>query len=154
MQLQIGDLAPDFTLLSDKNENVSLKNLRGKKVIVYFYPKDNTPGCTQQACDFRDALADFIKKDTVILGISKDSPTRHQKFKDKYLLPFTLLADENGDICEAYGVINKKSLFGKTFLGIQRSTFLIDEKGIIRALWRKVKVAGHIKQVLDETGQS
>jgi peroxiredoxin Q/BCP len=153
MQLQIGDLAPDFTLVSDQNENISLKNLRGKKVIVYFYPKDNTPGCTKQACDFRDALSEFIKKDMIILGISKDSPLRHQKFKDKYLLPFTLLTDENGDICEAYGVIDKKSLFGKTFLGIQRSTFLIDENGFIRAMWRKVKVTGHIKQVLDETGQ-
>lgn len=150
MPLKIGDPAPDFTLHSDSNEPVSLKNLHGKKIVLYFYPKDNTPGCTKEATDFRDAIQDFTDKNTVILGISKDSPAKHQKFKQKYQLPFTLLADENGDICETYGVINKKSLFGKTFLGIQRSTFLIDEQGIIQAIWRKVKVNCHIKQVLDE----
>jgi peroxiredoxin Q/BCP len=154
MTLQVGDVAPDFTLPSDKNEKISLQSLRGKMVIVYFYPKDNTPGCTKQACDFRDALPDFITRDAVILGISKDSPKHHQKFKEKYLLPFPLLADENGDVCEAYDVINKKSLFGKTFLGITRSTFLIDEKGIIRAIWRKVKVPGHVQQVLNEANQT
>ncbi len=154
MSLQIGDQAPDFTLPTDCNENVTLHNLRGKKVILYFYPKDNTPGCTKQACDFRDALPDFIMKDTIILGISKDSPTHHEKFKQKYLLPFPLLTDESGNVCEAYGVINKKSLFGRTFLGIQRSTFLIDENGIIRAIWRKVKVPGHVQQVLHETSQA
>jgi peroxiredoxin Q/BCP len=154
MSLQIGDQAPDFTLLSDKNENVSLRDLRGKKVIIYFYPKDNTPGCTKQACDFRDALPDFITKDTIILGISKDNPSRHDKFKKKYMLTFPLLADESGDVCSAYDVLSKKSLFGRTFLGIQRSTFLIDEKGVIRAIWRKVKVPGHVQQVLDETSQS
>lgn len=151
MTLAIGDKAPDFTLLSDQNKPLSLKDFRGKKVILYFYPKDNTPGCTKQACDFRDSMPQFAKTDAVILGISKDSVARHNKFKQKYDLPFTLLADENADVCEAYGVINKKSLFGKTFLGIQRSTFLIDEKGIIRAIWRKVKVPGHIEQVLHET---
>jgi len=150
MTLKIGDQAPDFTLLSDQHQQTSLKNFRGKKVILYFYPKDNTPGCTREACDFRDNLQNFSKKNTEIIGISKDSIEKHQKFKQKYTLPFTLLADENGDICEAYGVINKKSLFGRSFLGIQRSTFLIDEKGIIRAIWRKVKVNGHSQQVLDE----
>src|SRR5580698_8873296 len=149
MTLKIGDQAPDFTLPTDEGMPLSLHSLKGKKVILYFYPKDNTPGCTREACDFRDSLAQFSEK-AVVLGISKDSPERHQKFKQKYMLPFTLLADENGDVCEAYGIINKKSLFGRTFLGIQRSTFLIDEKGIIRAIWRKVKVTGHIKQVLDE----
>lgn len=148
--VQIGDKAPDFTLLSDANKKISLKDFRGKKVILYFYPKDNTPGCTRQACDFRDEFAAFNKHDAVILGISKDGLKNHEKFKSKYQLPFTLLSDENGDVCSAYGVLNKKSLFGRTFLGIQRSTFLIDEKGIIRALWRKVNVNGHIKQVLDE----
>ncbi len=153
MALKAGDQAPDFTLPSDQNNPVSLKDFRGKKVILYFYPKDNTPGCTREACDFRDSLAQFSNQNTVVLGISKDNPERHQKFKQKYVLPFTLLADENGDVCEAYGIINKKSLFGRTFLGIQRSTFLIDEKGIIRAIWRKVKVQGHTKQVLDELNQ-
>lgn len=150
MTLKIGDKAPDFTLPSDENKPITLSDFQGKKVILYFYPKDNTPGCTREACDFRDSLAQFANKNTVIIGISKDSPARHQKFKQKYLLPFTLLADENGDVCEAYGIINKKSLFGRTFLGIQRSTFIIDEQGIIRAIWRKVKVAEHIKQVLHE----
>ena len=154
MVLQIGDQAPDFTLLADNNENISLRDLRGKKVILYFYPKDNTPGCTKQACDFRDALPDFATEDSIVLGISRDNTSRHQKFKTKYLLPFPLLTDDNGDVCTAYDVLSKKSLFGRTYIGIQRSTFLIDENGIIRAIWRKVKVSGHVKQVLDETSQS
>ena len=150
MTLQIGDMAPDFTLPDETEKNVTLSKLRGKKVVLYFYPKDNTPGCTKEACDFRDHFAAFKKDDTLVFGISKDSAKAHTKFKDKYSLPFTLLVDANADVCEAYGVINKKSLFGKTFLGIQRSTFLIDEKGIIRAIWRKVKVSGHVEQILDE----
>jgi peroxiredoxin Q/BCP len=153
MVLQVGDFAPEFTLPTDKNEKISLQSLRGKMVILYFYPKDNTPGCTKQACDFRDALPEFITREAVILGISKDSPKLHQKFKAKHMLPFPLLADENGDVCEAFGVINKKSLFGKTFLGVQRSTFLIDEKGVIRAIWRKVRVPGHVRQVLEQVLQ-
>jgi peroxiredoxin Q/BCP len=153
MSLKIGDIAPDFTLPDDNNEPVSLQSLRGKKVILYFYPKDNTPGCTKQACDFRDSLQNFTRSDAHVFGISKDSARQHQKFKEKYQLPFTLLTDTNADVCEAYGVINKKSLFGKTFLGITRSTFLIDETGKIRSIWRKVKVAGHVQQVLDEAQQ-
>ena len=150
MSLQIGDSAPPFALVSDKNEQISLNDFKGKKVILYFYPKDNTPGCTQQACDFRDDLNQFAAHNANVIGISRDNPERHQKFKQKYTLSFPLLADINGDVCEIYGIINKKSMFGRTFLGIQRSTFLIDEQGIIRAIWRKVKVNGHIKQVLDE----
>lgn len=150
MTLTIGDKAPDFTLYSDENQQVSLKDFQGKKILLYFYPKDNTPGCNKEACGFRDNIAHFSDKNVVILGVSKDSPSRHQQFKTKFSLPFTLLSDESGDICEAYGVIDKKSLFGRTFLGIKRSTFLIDEKGIIRAIWRNVKVSGHSKQVLDE----
>ncbi len=150
MSLQLGDAAPDFTLQNHQGETISLHDLRGKKVILYFYPRDNTPGCTKQACDFRDARSEFNTRDAVILGISKDSVKSHQKFKEKYQLPFPLLADESGEVCIAYGVINKKSLFGNTFLGIQRSTFLIDENGIIRAIWRKVKVPGHVQNVLHE----
>jgi peroxiredoxin Q/BCP len=150
MIIQIGDNAPDFTLVSDENKTISLKDFRGKKIVLYFYPKNNTPGCTREACDFRDNNISLTKKNTEILGISKDTPKSHQKFKQKYNLPFPLLADENGDVCQAYGVINKKSLFGNIFFGIQRSTFLIDENGIIRAIWRKVKVDGHSQQVLDE----
>jgi len=149
MTLEIGDQAPQFTLPTDQNQMVSLKNYRGQKVILYFYPKDDTPGCTREACDFRDATTQFSKQNTVVFGISKDKPTKHQKFREKYQLPFTLLSDENGDVCEAYGVIDKKSLFGNTFLGITRSTFLIDEEGIIRQIWRKVKVTGHVEKILE-----
>jgi thioredoxin-dependent peroxiredoxin len=153
MSLNIGDKAPDFTLMSDGDEEISLSKLSGRKVILYFYPKDNTPGCTREACDFRDQFNVLKKHNVEVFGVSKDSAKAHSKFKEKYDLPFTLLVDSNADVCEAYGVINKKSLFGKTFLGIQRSTFLIDEKGIIRALWRKVKVPGHVEQVIHELKQ-
>ena len=150
MALAIGDKATDFTLPDENENNITLSKLHGKKVVLYFYPKDNTPGCTKEACDFRDTFTTFKKNDALVFGISKDSAKAHTKFKEKYALPFSLLVDNNADVCEAYGVINKKSLFGKTFLGIQRSTFLIDEKGIIRAIWRKVKVPGHVEQVLEE----
>lgn len=149
MTLKIGDKAPLFTLPTDSNELLSLQNLKGKNVILYFYPKDDTPGCTKEACDFRDSFP-LLKDNVVILGISKDSPASHQKFKQKYDLPFTLLSDKDAKVCEAYGVINPKSMFGKTFLGIQRSTFLIDENGIIQRIWRKVKVPQHVEAVLNE----
>lgn len=151
MLINIGDAAPDFTLQTDQEKEITLSKLRGKKVVLYFYPKDNTPGCTKEACDFRDHFAQFKKQSVEVFGISKDNAKNHTKFKEKYSLPFTLLVDDNADVCEAYGVINKKSMFGKTFLGIQRSTFLIDEEGIIRAIWRKVKVPGHVEQVLNES---
>lgn len=154
MTLKVGDKAPHFKLPTDEGQMLSLESLHGKKVILYFYPKDNTPGCTREACDFRDSLAQFAEKNTVVLGVSKDSVAKHKKFKEKYALPFTLLADENGDVCEAYGALNKKSMFGKTFLGIERRTLLIDEAGIIRAIWPKVKVTDHIKKVLNELNQS
>jgi thioredoxin-dependent peroxiredoxin len=151
MQLNIGDKAPDFTLETDAGNKITLSKLRGKKVVLYFYPKDNTPGCTKEACDFRDNFAKFKTRGIEIFGISKDNAKNHIKFKEKYALPFTLLVDSNADVCEAYGIINKKSLFGKTFLGIERATFLIDEKGMISAIWRKVKVRGHVEQVLNES---
>lgn len=151
MTLKIGDLAPDFLLPTDlENKEVKLSELRGKKVVLYFYPKDDTPGCTKEACDFRDHFDRFLSQDVQVFGISKDSTKKHAKFKTKYNLPFTLLVDAHADVCEAYGVVNKKSMFGKTFLGIERSTFLIDEQGVIRAIWRKVKVPGHVEQVLNE----
>lgn len=148
--LTIGDKAPDFSLETDEGKKVTLSTLRGTKFVLYFYPKDSTPGCTKEACDFRDHFATFKKHGVEVFGVSKDSAKSHTKFKEKYSLPFTLLVDDNADVCEAYGVINKKSMFGKTFLGIQRSTFLIDEKGIIRAIWRKVKVPGHVEEILNE----
>ena len=147
--LKSGAKAPDFTLESTDG-SVSLKSLRGKKVVLYFYPKDDTPGCTREACDFRDNLAPLKKAGALVFGISKDSAKNHTKFKEKYALPFTLLVDAHADVCAAYNVVNKKSLFGKTFLGIQPSTFLIDEKGMIRVIWRKVKVPGHVEHVLNE----
>lgn len=150
MALQIGDAAPDFTLPTDAGEPLTLSQLRGKKVVIYFYPKDNTPGCTREACDFRDAYAELREKGVVVLGVSKDSAKAHTNFKAKHQLPFTLLVDANADVCEAYGVINKKSLFGKTFLGIQRSTFLIDENGHLQKIWRKVSVTNHVKEILNE----
>lgn len=151
MTLNIGDLAPDFQLPTDlENKEIKLSEFRGKKVVLYFYPKDNTPGCTKEACDFRDYFDQFKSYNVEVFGISKDSTKNHTKFKAKYNLPFTLLVDANADVCEAYGVVNKKSMFGKTFLGIERSTFLIDEHGMVRAIWRKVKVPGHVEQVLNE----
>jgi peroxiredoxin Q/BCP len=150
MTLNIGDQAPDFTLQTDTDTPMSLNALKGKKAVLFFYPKDLTPGCTKEACDFRDNYARFKQYNVEVFGISKDSAKAHTKFKEKCSLPYTLLVDPNADVCEAYGVINKKSLFGKTFLGIQRSTFLIDEEGIIRAIWRKVKVNGHVEQVINE----
>jgi len=149
MALTVSDLAPDFTLLSDQNLPVTLSKLN-QPVVLYFYPKDHTPGCTKEACDFRDYFSRFEKAGVLVFGISKDSVKTHTSFKQKHQLPFTLLVDDQADVCEAYGVINKKSLFGKTFLGIERSTFLIDEKRCIRAIWRKVKVPGHVEQILNE----
>jgi peroxiredoxin Q/BCP len=149
MALQIGDQAPDFTLPTDEGKDLTLSQLRGKKIVLYFYPKDSTPGCTQESCDFRDHFHALKQHGIEVFGISKDNAKSHTKFKEKYALPFTLLVDENADVCETYGVINKKSLFGKTFLGIQRSTFLIDEQGILRGIWRKVKVSGHVTDIIN-----
>jgi peroxiredoxin Q/BCP len=146
--LQEGDAAPSFTLESDTGEKVSLKDFKGKKVVLYFYPKDMTPGCTQEACDFRDSFARIKKSDAVVLGVSKDSVTSHQKFKTKHDLPFPLLSDSDGKVCELYGVWQEKSLYGKKFMGIVRSTFVIDEKGKILRSFPKVKVNGHVDEIL------
>jgi peroxiredoxin Q/BCP len=146
--LKEGDVAPAFTLESDEGEKVSLKDFKGQKVVLYFYPKDMTPGCTQEACDFRDSFARIKKSDAVVLGVSKDSVASHQKFKAKHDLPFTLLSDPDGNVCELYGVWQEKSLYGKKFMGIVRSTFVIDEKGKISRLFPKVKVNGHVDEVL------
>ncbi|MGP1253792.1 MAG: thioredoxin-dependent thiol peroxidase [Kiloniellales bacterium] len=148
MSVEVGKPAPDFTLPTDGGGSVSLKGLRGKKVVVYFYPKDDTPGCTKEACGFRDLLPDFSSLDAEIIGVSKDSVTKHDKFKAKYELPFTLASDEEGKTVEAYGSWVEKSMYGKKYMGIDRSTFLIDEKGVLRAEWRKVKVPGHVEEVL------
>lgn len=151
MTLDVGDKAPDFSLPTDGGGSASLKSLRGKKVVLYFYPKDDTPGCTTEACGFRDASPEFSKTGAEIIGVSKDSVARHDKFKAKYDLPFTLVADEDGTLCEAYGVWQEKKNYGKTYMGIVRSTFLIDEAGKIAAAWRNLRVKGHVEKVLEET---
>jgi peroxiredoxin Q/BCP len=148
MSLDIGDKAPDFTLPTDGGGKVTLSKLKGRKVILYFYPKDDTSGCTAEACGFRDAFPRFGKLDGVVIGISKDSVASHDKFKAKYELPFMLASDKDGDVCERYGVWTQKSMYGRKYMGIERTTFLIDEKGVIREVWRKVKVTGHVDAVL------
>lgn len=146
--LDEGKKAPDFTLPRDGGEEVSLSDFRGQKVVLYFYPKDNTSGCTTQACEFRDQHPDFQKLDTVILGVSPDSVRSHQGFRDKHELTFPLLADTEHKVAEAYGVWKEKSMYGRKYWGIERSTFLIDEDGRLQKVWRKVKARGHAQEVL------
>jgi len=148
MSLEIGDKAPDFTLSTDGGGTVSLKQLKGEPVILYFYPKDDTTGCTAEACGFRDALPNFSRIGAAVIGVSKDSPASHDKFKKKYKLPFTLASDEDTAVAQRYGVWVEKSMYGRKYMGMDRSTFLIDGKGVIRGLWRKVKVPGHVDEVL------
>ncbi len=147
MSVNEGDKAPDFSLPTDGGGTLKLSGLKGRKVVLYFYPKDDTPGCTKEACGFRDALPDFTKLDAEIVGVSKDSPAKHDKFKAKYDLPFTLVSDEDGKMIENYGAWVEKNMYGRKYMGIDRSTFLIDEKGVIRKIWRKVKVKDHVEDV-------
>ncbi|PAQ15621.1 thioredoxin-dependent thiol peroxidase [Bacillaceae bacterium SAOS 7] len=148
MTVAIGEMAPDFTLPANNGEEVKLSDYRGKNIVLYFYPKDMTPGCTTQACDFRDQHASFSDVNTVILGISIDPVERHQKFIDKYDLPFLLLADEEHKVCELYDVWKLKKNFGKEYMGIERSTFVIDTEGKLVKEWKKVKVKGHVEEAL------
>lgn len=143
-----GEEAPEFTLQADDERKVSLKDYRGKKVVLYFYPKDGTPGCTREAIEFRDIAKEFEKEGAIILGVSKDSIKSHRKFKQKHELPFTLLSDPEGKVLDLYGVWKKKSLYGRTFMGTERTTFLIDEKGIVKKVYRKVKAKGHAQVCL------
>jgi len=145
--LQIGVKAPDFKLTADDGKDYSLEDFKGKKLILYFYPKDMTTGCTAEACDFRDNIKLFQKKNTAVIGVSKDSTDSHKKFKAKYKLPFTLLSDENLNMLKAYGVWKEKSLYGRKYMGTERTTFIIDEKGIIKEIYNKVKVTGHIEEI-------
>ena len=144
----VGQKAPSFTLPNEQHESISLSDFAGKKVILYFYPKDMTPGCTTEACDFRDAHTDFSDLNAVVVGVSPDPAARHTKFIDKYELPFSLLADEDHAVAEAYGVWQLKKNFGKEYMGIVRSTFLIDEHGQVVSEWRNVRVKDHINTVL------
>jgi thioredoxin-dependent peroxiredoxin len=148
MSLEPGDKAPDFTLPTDSGGTVSLSKLKGKKVVLYFYPKDDTSGCTAEACGFRDTFPNFRKIDAAVIGISRDSVASHDKFKKKYELPFMLAADIEGKVTEKYGVWVEKSMYGRKYMGIERATFLVDEKGVVRKVWHKVKVPGHVDDVL------
>ena len=144
----LNEAAPAFDLPATSDQTISLSGLKGNKVVLYFYPRDATPGCTTESQNFRDAIEGFTKAGAVILGISQDSVQSHEKFKAKQAMPFELLSDEAGDVCRAYDVIRLKKMYGKEFEGIERSTFIIDEKGVLRAQWRKVKVPGHVDEVL------
>ena len=146
--LEVGAKAPDFSLPDQDGSTVSLKSLKGKQVVLYFYPKDDTSGCTKEACDFRDSLAPIKKAGAVVLGVSMDGKASHQKFIAKYGLPFTLLSDEEASTNKAYGVYKEKSMYGRKYWGIERSTFVIDATGRVKALFRKVKVPGHVDEVL------
>jgi len=147
--LKEGTIAPNFTANDANGATIRLKDLRGKKVVLYFYPKDDTPGCTKEACSFRDAFAGFRKQDIEVLGVSVDSEASHQKFIAKYKLPFTLLADPDHLIADAYGVYGEKKFMGRTYMGVKRITFLIDEKGKIRKVFEKVKPEEHAREVLE-----
>ena len=148
--LKVGNKAPDFTLPSNEDAEVSLKDYRGKKVVLYFYPKDDTSGCTKEACSFRDNLARVKRKGAVIFGVSADSVTSHQKFIDKYDLTFPLLSDESKEMIKAYGVWKEKSFMGRKYMGIERTTFIIDEQGKIAHIFPKVSVEGHTEEVLEK----
>lgn len=146
--LKINDLAPNFMLMSDSGQLFSLSDLKGKWVVLYFYPKDNTSGCTAEACDFRDQEYAFRHQNAIVLGVSKDSLKSHAKFRADHELTFPLLSDESGEICEKYGVWGEKSMYGKKYFGINRTTFLINPEGKIAAIWEKVKVPDHVSEVL------
>jgi len=148
--LKENDKAPQFTVPDQNGDNVSLSDFKGKWIILYFYPKDMTPGCTIEACNFRDEYSVFQQKDIVVLGVSKDSVARHKKFEGKHDLPFPLLSDENGNICEDYGIWQEKSLYGKKYMGIVRATFIINPKGIITKVYPKVKVKEHVAEILTD----
>lgn len=150
MALDVGDSVPTFSLPSSSGKEISLADYKGKKIVLYFYPKDDTPGCTAEACEFRDNLKNYEDVNAVVIGVSKDPLKSHDKFIEKYGLPFELISDEEGKMLEAFGVWKEKSMYGKTFLGVERTTFLIDENGKIAKSWRKVSVPNHVAAVLEE----
>ena len=149
----LGKKAPAFNLPATGEQTIALKDLKGKNIVLYFYPKDSTPGCTTEGQNFRDLYAEFQQLNTEILGVSRDSIKRHENFKAKQEFPFELLSDEEEALCNLFDVIKEKKLYGKTYMGIERSTFLIDEKGVLRQEWRKVKVKGHADEVLQAVKQ-
>lgn len=146
---RLNRVVADFSAIATRNNTIRLKKLRGQKVIIYFYPKDSTPGCTTEGQDFRDLHAKFRRQDAVILGVSRDSVASHEKFRDKQKFPFDLVSDPDEELCKKFDVIKEKTLYGRKFMGIERSTFLIDAAGKLRREWRKVKVKGHAAEVLE-----
>ncbi|MEM1500251.1 thioredoxin-dependent thiol peroxidase [Bacillus velezensis] len=153
MTIEIGQTAPDMKLVNDSGEEVALTDFKGKYVVLYFYPKDMTPGCTTEACDFRDQHESFAGLDAVIIGVSPDSRDKHEKFKQKHDLPFQLLVDDEHKLAEAFDVWKLKKNFGKEYMGIERSTFLLDKEGRLMKEWRKVKVKDHVAEALRELEQ-
>ncbi len=148
--LEIGQVAPEFCLPNQDEVEICLRDLIGKWIVLYFYPKDNTPGCTTEACEFTEALTDFEEMDAVILGVSPDSPKKHRNFIEKKDLQITLLADEDKEVCDKYGVWQLKKLYGKEYMGAVRSTFVINPEGKIAAIWDKIKVKGHVEAVREK----
>jgi len=146
--LKVGDEAPDFNLPTGGGKRLGLRDLKGKKVVLYFYPKDNTSGCTKEACSFQENLSVFRKKGAVVIGVSADSVASHAKFAEKYDLAFPLLSDESKDIMKSYAVWKEKSMYGRKYMGIERTTFIIDEQGVITHIFPKVKVEGHSEEIL------
>ena len=148
-EIKEGDKLPAFKIKDDAGKEVSIKDFIGKPMVIYFYPKDDTPGCTKEACDFRDNFARVKKTGAVVFGVSKDSVERHVKFKKKYDLPFPLLSDDTGEVCDKFGVWIEKSMYGRKYMGIERATFIVDKQGRIAKAFRKVKVPGHVDEVLE-----
>jgi thioredoxin-dependent peroxiredoxin len=151
--ISVGSPVPNFEAASTGGKTLELSDLRGKNLVLYFYPKDNTPGCTQEGCDFRDHIADFEALNTVVLGVSRDSLKSHENFKEKQCFPFDLLSDPDEKLCKLFDVIKLKNMYGKQVLGVERSTFLIDQDGNLASEWRKVKVKEHVAEVLEKIRQ-
>ena len=148
-KVSLGKAVPNFTGRITNDFIFDLSDYKGQKIVIYFYPKDSTPGCTKEGEDFRDSFENFKKNNTVIIGVSRDSMTSHDKFSNKYNFPFKLISDENEKVCKLFDVIKEKNMYGRKYMGIERSTFLIDDKGVLVNEWRKVKVKGHVEQVLE-----
>ncbi len=148
MTVEVGKKVPAFKLPATGEQTISLSSLKGKNIVLYFYPRDSTPGCTTEGQDFRDSIAKFKRQDCVILGVSRDTIASHEKFKEKQKFPFDLLSDTEEELCKLFDVIKLKNMYGKKHLGIERSTFIINKKGILKQEWRKVKVKGHVDEVL------
>lgn len=148
-KVNVGKKVADFNLPATGNQDISLSDLKGKRVVIYFYPRDSTPGCTLEGQDFRDQINKFRRQKTIILGVSRDSTKSHENFKAKQKFPFDLLSDVDEKLCKQFDVIKEKNLYGRKVMGIERSTFLIDEKGVLRKEWRKVSVKGHVDEVLE-----